>query len=158
MYFGLFASWKSCWPTKTSKHFPTNLRPTTKAVFSVWSVPRLYIEHNTRSHPCYDYITKLCSRQAEVILNHENPNVRAIGQGDARHRKHKVLTLDKYLAMGPSGARCQVWACRLVAGSKLLLLVLREDSSGRRRSRQFSSWCVNLGSVIIVCVSQIQQS
>jgi hypothetical protein len=28
----------------------------------------------------YDYITKLCRRQAEVILNHENPNVRAIGQ------------------------------------------------------------------------------
>jgi hypothetical protein len=26
----------------------------------------------------YDYITKLCRRQAEVILNHENPNVRAI--------------------------------------------------------------------------------
>jgi hypothetical protein len=22
----------------------------------------------------YDYITKLCRRQAEVILNHENPN------------------------------------------------------------------------------------
>jgi hypothetical protein len=29
----------------------------------------------------YDYITKLCRRQAEVILNHKNPNVRAIGQG-----------------------------------------------------------------------------
>jgi hypothetical protein len=28
----------------------------------------------------YDYITKLCRRQAEVILNHKNPNVRAIGQ------------------------------------------------------------------------------
>jgi hypothetical protein len=28
----------------------------------------------------YDYIIKLCRRQAEVILNHENPNVRAIGQ------------------------------------------------------------------------------
>jgi hypothetical protein len=39
----------------------------------------------------YDYITKLCRRQAEVILNHENPNVRAIGQGEARHKKHKRL-------------------------------------------------------------------
>jgi hypothetical protein len=29
----------------------------------------------------YGYITKLCRRQAEVILNHENPNVHAIGQG-----------------------------------------------------------------------------
>jgi hypothetical protein len=41
----------------------------------------------------YDYITKLCRRQAEVILNHENPNVRAIGQGELRHRKYKRLKL-----------------------------------------------------------------
>jgi hypothetical protein len=41
----------------------------------------------------YDYITKLCRRQAEVILNHENPNVRAIGQGEARQRKYKRLKL-----------------------------------------------------------------
>jgi hypothetical protein len=41
----------------------------------------------------YDYITKLCRRQAEVIQNHENPNVRVIGQGEARHRKHKRLNL-----------------------------------------------------------------
>jgi hypothetical protein len=42
----------------------------------------------------YDYITKLCRRQAEVILNHDNPNVRAIGQGESRHRKYKRLKLD----------------------------------------------------------------
>jgi hypothetical protein len=41
----------------------------------------------------YDYITKLCRRQAEVILIHENPNVRAIGQGEPRHRKYKRLQL-----------------------------------------------------------------
>jgi hypothetical protein len=41
----------------------------------------------------YDYITKLCRRQAEVILNHENSNVHAIGQGEARRRKHKRLEL-----------------------------------------------------------------
>jgi hypothetical protein len=41
----------------------------------------------------YDDITKLCRRQAEVILNHENPNVLAIGQGEARHRKYKRLKL-----------------------------------------------------------------
>jgi hypothetical protein len=41
----------------------------------------------------YHYITKLCRRQAEVILNHEKPNVLAIGQGEARHRKHKSLKL-----------------------------------------------------------------
>jgi hypothetical protein len=41
----------------------------------------------------YDYITKLCRTQAEVILNHKNPDVRAIGQGEARHRKYKRLKL-----------------------------------------------------------------
>jgi hypothetical protein len=41
----------------------------------------------------YDYITKLCRRQAEVIQNHPNPNVRAIGQEGAIHRKYKKLKL-----------------------------------------------------------------
>jgi hypothetical protein len=39
----------------------------------------------------YDYITKSCRQQAEVIQNHEN--VRCIGQGEARHRKYKRLKL-----------------------------------------------------------------
>jgi hypothetical protein len=30
---------------------------------------------------------------AEVILNHENPNVRAIGEGEPRHRKYRRLKL-----------------------------------------------------------------
>jgi hypothetical protein len=41
----------------------------------------------------YDYITKLCRRQAEAILNHENQNVHPIGEGTARHRKHTRLKL-----------------------------------------------------------------
>jgi hypothetical protein len=41
----------------------------------------------------YDFITKLCRQQAEVILNHNNENVRNIGQGEARHRKYKGLKL-----------------------------------------------------------------
>jgi hypothetical protein len=41
----------------------------------------------------YDYITKLCRRQAEVIQNHPNLNVRAIGQGEAIHRKYKRFKL-----------------------------------------------------------------
>jgi hypothetical protein len=39
----------------------------------------------------YDYITKLCRQQAEVIQNHGN--VRNIGQGEANHRKYKRLKL-----------------------------------------------------------------
>jgi hypothetical protein len=41
----------------------------------------------------YEYITKLCRQQAQVILNHENENVHNIGQGKARHRKYKKLKL-----------------------------------------------------------------
>jgi hypothetical protein len=41
----------------------------------------------------YDYITKLCRQQAEVIENHENANVRHIGQGEPRHGKYKRLKL-----------------------------------------------------------------
>jgi hypothetical protein len=41
----------------------------------------------------YDYITKLCRQQAEVIQIHDNENVRTIGQGEALHRKYKRLNL-----------------------------------------------------------------
>jgi hypothetical protein len=41
----------------------------------------------------YDFKTKLCRLQAEAILNHDNENVRNIGQGEARHRKYKRLKL-----------------------------------------------------------------
>jgi hypothetical protein len=41
----------------------------------------------------YDYITKLCRRQAEIIHNHENENVRNIGQGKTPYRKYKRLKL-----------------------------------------------------------------
>jgi hypothetical protein len=44
-------------------------------------------------HYIYDYITKLCRQQAEVIPNLENENVRDIGKGGARHRKYKKLQL-----------------------------------------------------------------
>jgi hypothetical protein len=42
----------------------------------------------------YDYITKSCRQQAEVIQNHENENVRYIGQGKAPQRKYKRLKLE----------------------------------------------------------------
>jgi hypothetical protein len=41
----------------------------------------------------YDYITKSCRQQAEVIQNHENENVRNIGQCKAPHRKYKGSNL-----------------------------------------------------------------
>jgi hypothetical protein len=41
----------------------------------------------------YDYITKLCRQQAEIIQNHDNESVRKFGQGEARHRKYIRLKL-----------------------------------------------------------------
>jgi hypothetical protein len=38
-------------------------------------------------------ITKLCRQQSEVIQNHDNENVRNVGQGETRHRKYKRLKL-----------------------------------------------------------------
>jgi hypothetical protein len=37
------------------------------------------------------YVTKLCRRQAESILNHEN--VRSFGKDETPHRKYKRLKL-----------------------------------------------------------------
>jgi hypothetical protein len=66
-------------------------------LFSVWSMLQLYNEIPRMTEGVMSFwesnITKLCRRQAEVILNHENPNVRAIGQEEPRHRKYKGLKL-----------------------------------------------------------------
>jgi hypothetical protein len=41
----------------------------------------------------YDYIIKLCRQQAEVIKNHDNENVRTIGQGDPDRGNIKGINL-----------------------------------------------------------------
>jgi hypothetical protein len=41
----------------------------------------------------YDYITKLCRKQAEVVWNHENKHFPGIGQGEARHKIYRRLKL-----------------------------------------------------------------
>jgi hypothetical protein len=41
----------------------------------------------------YDDVTQLCRKQADVIRNYDNVIIRAIGQGEARHRKHERLKL-----------------------------------------------------------------
>jgi hypothetical protein len=47
----------------------------------------------------YGYITKLCRRQAEIIGNHENENVRNIGQGEPHTENVRGLNL--------AAARCK---------------------------------------------------
>jgi hypothetical protein len=74
-----------------------------------------------------------------------------------RKEKTNVLTLNKYMPIGPNGARCQEWPCWLVASSKLLLCsaliyfchpcgggveYLHRDPASRRRRRKgkFQVW------------------
>jgi hypothetical protein len=48
-----------------------------------------------------EFMTKLCTQQAEVIQNHENERVRSTGQGEARHRQYKRLKLGGGQALRP---------------------------------------------------------
>jgi hypothetical protein len=61
----------------------------------LWSVPKCYKRNKLGAAVSlpyvYDYITKFCKQQAEVIQNHENEHVPDVGQGEARHRKYKRL-------------------------------------------------------------------
>jgi hypothetical protein len=58
----------------------------------------------------YDYVTKLCRQQAEVIQNHENEHVYCIGQGEAIHREYKKLKLGGGQAYGRSNDEAAVVA------------------------------------------------
>jgi hypothetical protein len=73
------------------------LRTQNKVLRTVGNIPRctpVRDLHTAFNLPyIYDDVTKLCRRQAEVIQNHENEHVRGIGQGKARHIKHKRLKL-----------------------------------------------------------------
>jgi hypothetical protein len=68
-----------------------------KVLLTIGKLPRLTLVrdlHMAFEIPyVYDYVTKTCRQQAEVVQNHENEHVRYIGQGKARHRKYKRLKL-----------------------------------------------------------------
>jgi hypothetical protein len=52
-----------------------------------------YMHRTLRIPYVYDFITKSCRKQAEFIRNHDNENVRSIGNGEAQHQKHERLKL-----------------------------------------------------------------
>jgi hypothetical protein len=68
-----------------------------KVLRTIGNLPRSTLVHDIhvafQSPYVYDFITKLCRRQAEIIHNHENENVHNIEQGETPHRKHKRLKL-----------------------------------------------------------------
>jgi hypothetical protein len=64
-----------------------------KVLRAIGNLPRRTLVHDMhvafQIPYVYDYITKLCRRQAEIVHSHENENVRNIGQGETPHGKHK---------------------------------------------------------------------
>jgi hypothetical protein len=68
----------------------------------------------------------------------KKPNPSLLSKEEQRKKKKtKVLTLNKYMAMGPSGARCQESPCWLVAGSKLLLCSASQLNSAREAEKRW---------------------
>jgi hypothetical protein len=65
-------------------------------------MPTRYMHRTLQIPYFYDFITKSCRKLAEVIRNHDNENVRSIGNGEAQHRKHKRLKLGGGQAYGSS--------------------------------------------------------
>jgi hypothetical protein len=60
----------------------------TRRCWKSWQLQPLRELHVAFKIPyVYDYITKLCRTQAEVILIHVNPNILRIGQGPLLHRR-----------------------------------------------------------------------
>jgi hypothetical protein len=87
----------SAWESAADTHLITLQRLQNKVLRTTGKSPRhtpVSDFHMAFQIPfVYDYITKLCRQQVEVIQNHDNENVRNIGQGKPRHRKYKRLKL-----------------------------------------------------------------
>jgi hypothetical protein len=78
------------WEFAADTHLIKLQRLQNKLFRTIGNFPRrtLIREMHTTFHLpyVYDYMTKLCRQQAEIILNHDNENVRNIGQGEVRRR------------------------------------------------------------------------
>jgi hypothetical protein len=103
----------------------------------------------------YDYITKLCRKQAEVKQNHENEKVRCRGQSEARHRKCKRLKLGGGLAYDRSSdwAAVVTWATRGRAHPRVTYKILKSYAS--TRNRNLDSWLCRMQASEIVCIDDM---
>jgi hypothetical protein len=48
-----------------------------------------------------------CSKGTPIMKKKPNPSLLSKEEQIKKEKKTKVLTLNKYISMGPSGARCQ---------------------------------------------------
>jgi hypothetical protein len=77
------------WEFAADAHLMKPQRLQNKVLRTIGKFPRntpISVMHTSLQIPyTYDYITKLCRHQAQVIQHHENIHVRNTGQGEARH-------------------------------------------------------------------------
>jgi hypothetical protein len=87
----------SAWEFAADTHLLKLQRLQNKLLLTIGNFPRhtpVCELHKASYIPyIYDYITKLCKKQAKIIQNHGNANVCNIGQGEPRHGKFKRLKL-----------------------------------------------------------------
>jgi hypothetical protein len=81
-----------------------NKLSTIRKLFSMGSVPRCYLEDNW-SDPSSEFGVRVRCSKGTPIIKKPNPSLSI--KGGTRKKKRKVLALNKYMAMGPSGAGCQ---------------------------------------------------
>jgi hypothetical protein len=85
------------WEFSAENHLLKLQRLQNKVLRTIENFPRRtpvrYLDMSFQIPFFYDYITKLCRQETEVIQNHENANVRNTGEGESRHRKYKRCKL-----------------------------------------------------------------
>jgi hypothetical protein len=78
------------WEFAAESHLLKLQRLQNKVLRTIGTFPRRTLARNMhvafQIPYVYDFITKSCRQQAEVIENHENENVRYIGQGEVRQK------------------------------------------------------------------------
>jgi hypothetical protein len=125
--------------TSAQAHWRHSTTALSRDLFPVLSVRRLYNEYLFKSESVG------CSKGTGIIKKSPTPPFYQ-RRNNVRREKTKVLTLNKYMARGPSGARLQEWPYWLVAGLKLLLCsALLRKCGGFRRAREnweASAWCL----------------
>jgi hypothetical protein len=77
------------WESAADKRLLKLRRLQNKALRVIGGLPKCtstrYMHRTLQIPYAYDFITKSCRKQAEVIRNHDNENVRIIGNGEAQH-------------------------------------------------------------------------
>jgi hypothetical protein len=85
------------WESAAESHLMNLKRLQNKVLRVIGGLPRRtpthYMQVALQIPYVYDFVTKTCRKQAEVIRNRDNENVRSVGNGEAQHRKHKRLKL-----------------------------------------------------------------